>query len=304
MSSSSSSASCAAPTRSESTSTRHGPSCGVPPTLALRALEPRGDAGSRQRAQDRVGLCTVARDGDRHQSVSHGAFSSSGCAPPRRSSGAPRSGSGSSMVSKSRGTTVSAKTARASSLIARGDARVPRCVSASSLTSLDERDLGRLGRRRVPRLLRAREIVRREARLVHEQIGAERRAAHGGARPRVAAEDQRAPAARRPEHGGGRHGRAIRRRDGAAALQLAERRARPARRAAAPRRRRNCRAARPRTAPRPAPARGGRRSARAGGSRRPAPRRRSPSSRACSGKPSRPTIGANTASSSFRPDGP
>ena len=40
-----------------------------PAELALGALEPRGDAGPGQRAQDRVGLCAIARDGDRHQSV-------------------------------------------------------------------------------------------------------------------------------------------------------------------------------------------------------------------------------------------
>src|SRR3954447_22407024 len=104
--------------------------------VAFGALETGADAGFGQRPQDRVGLCAVPRDGDGDKSVAHGPLPSSGFAPPRRSSGAPRSGSGSSMVSKSRGTTVFANTARASSLISRGVAREPRCVSASIFTSL------------------------------------------------------------------------------------------------------------------------------------------------------------------------
>src|SRR3954453_6583047 len=106
------------------------------PELALRALEPGADADFGERAQDQVRLCGVTCDRDRHQSFGHEAFSSSGWAPPRRSAGSPRSGSGSSIVSKSLGTTVAANTARASSLIIRGVARAPRCVSASIFTSL------------------------------------------------------------------------------------------------------------------------------------------------------------------------
>ena len=102
-----------------------------------------------------------------------------------------------------------ANIARASSLIMRGVARAPRCVSASSFTSLAAASSAasaavewRVSRARAT-------ILRGEARLVHEQIGAQRRAAHRRARPRVAAEDERAAAARRPEHRAGRDDRAV-----------------------------------------------------------------------------------------------
>src|SRR5664279_212326 len=127
---------------------------------AIRALEPRADAGRSQRPHDRVGLRPVACDGDRHESLAHREPSVSVSAPPRRNSGAPRSGNGSSMVSKSRGTTVFAKMPRASSLTSRGAARAPRWVSASSLTSLAAASevkllaLTHLGARAAPRLVK------------------------------------------------------------------------------------------------------------------------------------------------------
>src|SRR5262245_30303752 len=55
-------------------------------------------------------------------------------APPFTSRGIPRSLNGSSMISKSLGTTVSAKTSRASRAASRPEYRLERCVRASSST--------------------------------------------------------------------------------------------------------------------------------------------------------------------------
>ena len=89
-----------------------------------------------------------------------------------RSSGAPRSGNGTSTTSKSRGTSVRSNTARASSRIS------PPAVAAGQVRQREHphvglgRDLGRLLRGAVAGLQRPRALGLHERRLVHEHVGA------------------------------------------------------------------------------------------------------------------------------------
>ena len=136
--------SIASSTLSEGTSTRHGPSPTGPGSDAFRTLELRLDARLGEAGLDLVGLGDVRRDdhGDLHAGTSRVRVSrwlhhtrsrarhhasvgaptgrSGSRPPPRSSSGSPRSGRGSTMRSRSRGTTVASKMARAASRTARG----------------------------------------------------------------------------------------------------------------------------------------------------------------------------------------
>src|SRR5437763_1896865 len=97
------------------------------------------DAGRAEDLLHLLGLGHIACDGHSNHLGHCGAddttsWSRRRDAPPLTSSGAPRSAYGTSTTSKSRGTTVSAKIARASSAISGPKYRLERCVRASKPT--------------------------------------------------------------------------------------------------------------------------------------------------------------------------
>src|SRR5215212_8609133 len=108
--------------------------------LVLRALELRVDPRGGQDLLDLLRLGDVARDRELDHPRHYGADctastrGSGSKAPPFSNCGAPRSGNGISTTSKSRGTTVSANTSRASLAASGPKYRDDRCVSASIRT--------------------------------------------------------------------------------------------------------------------------------------------------------------------------
>src|SRR5436190_2342675 len=113
-----------------------------PRMILDRALELGHDAGLAQDRLQLLGLGDVLCERDLHE-PGHGTTSRSGSGTPPRSGraaplircGEPRSGKGTSMMSKSLGTTVSENIARASRAISGPKYRFDRCVSARSDTS-------------------------------------------------------------------------------------------------------------------------------------------------------------------------
>ena len=144
-----------------------------------------------------------------------------GRAPALTSCGSPRSANGTSITSKSRGTTVAGKTSRASSRellaeVARRDVRQREQAHAGVA-----RDLGGLQRGRVQRLRRAVALLLRERRLVDQHVGAFGEHAHGLDRRRVAGDHDAPPRPRLAEDGVGRQHAAVGQRHRLAALQRA-----------------------------------------------------------------------------------
>ena len=116
------------------------------------------------------------------------------------SCGSPRSGSGRSIVSKSRGTTVLGNSARASSRMSRGRYRVERWVSASIVDLGVATDARRLERRGMSGLAGALDLGLEEGRLVDQKVSGGCRLDHARARTRVAGEHDPPTSASRAEH--------------------------------------------------------------------------------------------------------
>ena len=129
------------------------------------------------------------------------------------------------MISKSRGTNVSANTSRASRLGIARRRSLPEVGQRQEPHARLARDERGTARGRVLGLARAIGVVGDERRLVHEHVGAGRELDHGVARDRVAGQDHGAPGTCRADELLGRDGPAVGERHGLASQERAALRA-------------------------------------------------------------------------------